>query len=118
MLYAMRFAPDSEAAAWLEQLDGEHEDFDWDEGNRNKNQIKHEVSTEAIESILNNAIVFVGRIVEPEHTEPRWILLGEDSDERRLTLAFTRRGNRLRPISCRPMKRKERKFYEQALKED
>jgi uncharacterized DUF497 family protein len=30
-------------------------------------------------------------------------------------LVFTRRGDRLRPISCRPMRRTERQVYEEAI---
>ena len=38
--------------------------------------------------------------------------------ERLLALIFTRRGEQLRPISCRPMRRNERTLYEEACKED
>ena len=48
------------------------------------------------------------------HDEARWLLLGETDAERRLALIFTRRGNQLRPISCRPMRRNERRLYDDA----
>lgn len=33
---------------------------------------------------------------------------------RRLALIFTRRDDQLRPITCRPMRRSERRFYDEA----
>ena len=110
----MRFADDTEAAAWLDALPGILEDFDWDAGNRTKSR-KHGVEAAEIEALLGQAVVLAGRIVEPEHDEPRWLLLGRDRKGRRLALVFTRRGDRLRPISCRPMRRAERQVYEEAI---
>jgi uncharacterized DUF497 family protein len=94
----MRLADDPEAARWLEDLAGGPEDFEWDPGNRDKNR-KHGVEAGDIESILAGPILFAGRIVEPAHPEPRWLVLGQDRGGRRLALIFTRRGNRLRPVA-------------------
>ena len=62
--------------------------------------------------------VIVSATLPPEtdgaEAEPRWLLLGETDAGRQLTLIFTRRGNRIRPISCRPMRRNERRLYEEA----
>ena len=112
----MKLAPDLEAASWLDALAGEQEDFDWDAGNQAKNR-KHRVEPEDIEAMFCRPrfIVFGGRIVEPAHDEPRWLVLGQDDKQRRLALVLTRRGDRLRPISCRPMRRKERAVYEEAI---
>ena len=113
----MRLADDPEAARWLEDLAGVPEDFDWDKGNRDKNR-KHGVEAAAVESLLAGPILFAGRIVEPAHSEPRWLLLGRDRNGRRLALIFTRRGDRLRPVSARPMRRKEREAYEEAIDDE
>lgn len=110
----MRFADDPEAAAWLDTLEGMSEDFDWDTGNRTKSR-KHGVETADVEALLGHAAVLAGRIVEPHHDEPRWLLLGQNDKGRQLALIFTRRGDRLRPISCRPMRRRERQVYAQAI---
>jgi uncharacterized DUF497 family protein len=112
----MKLAPDLEAASWLDALAGKLEDFDWDAGNQAKNR-KHRVYPENIEATFRRPrfIVFGGRIVEPAHDEPRWLVLGQDDKRRRLALVLTRRGDRLRPISCRPMRRKERATYEEAI---
>src|SRR5271169_2266428 len=112
----MKLAPDREVASWLDALAGEPEDFDWDAGNRAKNR-KHRVEPENIEAMFRRPrfIVFGGHIVEPAHDEPRWLVLGKDEKRRRLALVLTRRGDRLRPISCRPMRLRERAVYEEAI---
>ncbi len=68
--------------------------------------------------MLARTMVFAGRIVQAEHAEPRWLVLGEDSRGRRLALIFTRRSEQLRPISCRPMRTKERRLYEEAIAQE
>ncbi len=108
----MRLADDEAARAWLEEGPG----LDWDAGNLTKNR-KHGVRPEDIEAVVAVLPVFVGRIVEPTHDEPRWLLLGQDARGVRLALVFTRRGDRLRPISCRRMRRNERRLYEEACQE-
>ena len=112
----MRLVDDSEAAMWLNGLAGEPDDVEWDEGNRTKHH-KHNVATGDVEAMFQHPILFGGRIIEPAHEETRWLALGQDDRGRRLTLIFTRRGDRVRPISCRPMRRKERKLYEEAVTE-
>lgn len=101
-------------ASWLDQLRGEAQDFDWDAGNRRKLE-KHQVDEDDVVSMFRSPIVFAGRIIEPAHDEPRWLVLGTSEEGRRLTLVLTRRGDRLRPVSCRPMRRTERKVYEEAI---
>lgn len=101
-------------AAWLVQFRGRHGAFDWDAGNQTKGQ-KHKVEEADIEALFQRPIVFIGRIVEPIHPEARRLLLGQDSQERFLALLFTCRAQRLRPISCRPMRRNERRMYDQAI---
>lgn len=112
----MRLAEDPAAAAWLERLGGRPGDFDWDAGNRTKNR-KHSVEEVDVEGMFQQRTVFLGRIVEPLHDEARWPLLGQDLRSRRLALVFTRRGDRLRPVSCRPMRMNERRLYEEACRE-
>jgi hypothetical protein len=110
----MRLAGDAEAAGWLGGLAGTSEEFDWDAGNRTKSR-KHGVDRAEVEQLLRHPFVFEGRIVEPEHDESRWLVLGRTDADRPLALVFTRRGNRLRPISCRPMRKKEKQRYEEAI---
>ncbi|MBM4258681.1 MAG: BrnT family toxin [Deltaproteobacteria bacterium] len=113
----MKLVDDPETAEWLGQFTGRAEDFDWDKGNQTKNR-KHGVEHADIEALFRFSLVFIGRILEPTHPELRWLALEQDAESRRLALVFTRRGDKLRPISCRPMRRQERRIYEDALKED
>lgn len=66
------------------------------------------------ESLFRRTVFLAGRIVEPAHDEPRWLLLGETDAGRPLALIFTRRGKKLRPITCRAMRRTERRQYDEA----
>jgi len=93
----MRLVEDPAAASWLDQLGGEAQDFEWDVGNRPKLE-KHQVDQDDVVSMFRSPIVFAGRIIEPAHDEPRW-------------------SERLRPVSCRPMRRNERKVHEEATRE-
>jgi len=102
----MKLVFDPEALEWLGVLQGRSSDFEWDAGNRDKNR-KHDVGVHDIESM---------GIVEPHHDESRWLILGQNARGRKLALVFTRRGDRIRPISCRPMRRKEWWLYEQAAR--
>ena|SRR3989442_11202999 len=111
----MRLVENPHAASWLDTLEGEARDFEWDTRNRTKLK-KHEVEEEDVESMFRSPIIFAGRIIEPAHDEPRWLVLGKSVRGRKLALILTRRGERLRPISCRAMRRDERKVYEEAIR--
>jgi len=110
----MRLVADLETEHWLAGFPARPDDFDWDEANRTKN-LKHGVVPEDVEALFDALLLFAGRIVEPAHDEPRWLLLGQDAGGRRLALIFPRRGRKLRPISCRAMRIKERKLYDQSV---
>jgi len=110
----MKIIPDDIIGHWIKEFFPSHGNFDWNNGNRFKN-IKHGVTWEDVESIFYNDFVFEGRITEPEHSEKRYILLGKDSKKRTLTLIFTIRNHRLRPISCRPMRKEECERYEEKI---
>jgi uncharacterized DUF497 family protein len=113
----MQLVEDPDTAYWLDGLEGEAQNFEWDAGNRTKLQ-KHGVKQEDVESMFQSPIVFAGRVVEPAHDEPRWLVLGRNVRSRKLALLFTRRGERVRPISCRAMRRNEREVYEEAIREE
>jgi uncharacterized DUF497 family protein len=87
---------------------------EWDAGNRTKSQLKHGFSEVDVESIFREVVVLAGRIVKPAHDEPRHLLLGVTSDGRNAALVFTRRGEYLRPISCRAMRKDERELYDES----
>jgi uncharacterized DUF497 family protein len=106
----VRLAADPEVAAWLRA----RPEVEWDAGNSTKSQTKHGFSTADVESILEAPVLFAGRIVEPEHEEARYLLLGVAAGGRRAALIFARRGERLRPISCRAMRKNEKEAYDAA----
>lgn len=100
-------------AQWLAGRVWAHEDFQWDTGNSAKSALKHMVSMETVEALFAHAFLFEGLIVEPEHEEARWLLLGKaGKGGRGFALIFTRRGSLIRPISCRAMRNNERSMYE------
>ena len=92
------------------------EGFDWDAGNKEKNWRRHKVAwTEAEEAFLNEPMVL---LPDPKHSqiEKRIALLGRTLADRRLSIIFTIRNNRIRVISARDMSGKERKAYDEAIK--
>ena len=112
----MKLIADAVAASWLEEFIPDSDNFDWDAGNVHKN-LKHGLSANDIESIFwEYEYLFVGKIVVPAHEEWRGLILGETASEQCVALIFTRRGEQLRPISCRAMRTNERRFYEEEKK--
>jgi uncharacterized DUF497 family protein len=107
----VRFSPDLTAGLWLRDFVPDPENFNWDDGNRHKS-LKHGLSCKEVESLfLQEHYIFAGRIIEPTHEEWRGLILGQSESGRAIALIFTRRGEMLRPISCRPMREGERRFY-------
>lgn len=90
--------------------------FDWDQGNREKNWIRHGVTMEECEEAFANT----PRVVtdDPGHsaTEMRYSMLGKTNAARAIHIIFTVRGDFIRVISARDQSRKERSRYEQAEK--
>ena len=89
--------------------------FEWDPGNWRKSELKHGVAVaEAEEILLNDSVCQV----DTRHSggEQRDVALGVTREGRRLFVAFTIRGSRVRIISARPMSRRERMAHEEAQK--
>jgi uncharacterized DUF497 family protein len=106
----MKLVADPDVAAWL----GSRPAMEWDAGNSTKSQTKHRFTTADVESLLDAPLLFAGRILEPAHAEARYLLLGVTAGGRHAALIFARRGAKLRPISCRAMRRKEKEAYDGA----
>jgi len=85
--------------------------FQWDEGNIDKNLLKHNVENWESEQIFFNEPLII--LDDPQHstTEQRWAAFGKTDTNRHLVVVFTRRGSLLRIISARNMNKKERMFY-------
>ena len=87
--------------------------FQWDQGNSNKNLLKHHVEDWECEQVFFNEPLLV--LDDPKHSlvEKRWAAFGRTDGGRPLVVIFTRRGKLLRVISAREMNRKEILFYEE-----
>ena len=87
--------------------------FQWDQGNSNKNLLKHHVEDWECEQVFFNEPLLV--LDDPKHSlvEKRWAAFGRTDGGRLLVVIFTKRGKLLRVISAREMNRKEITFYEE-----
>lgn len=91
--------------------------FDWDDGNRLKNEEKHQVSIGECEQLFFNEPLVILDSHAHSQPEARYAALGRTDEDRALTVIFTIRGTLLRVISARYMSRKERKFYHEHREE-
>jgi len=87
--------------------------FQWDQGNSNKNLLKHNVEDWECEQVFFNEPLLV--LDDPKHSlvERRWAAFGRTDGGRLLVVIFTKRDKLLRVISAREMNRKEILFYEE-----
>jgi len=90
--------------------------FDWDEGNKNKNSQKHGISNTECEQIFFNEPLVILDDAKHSQKERRYAAFGFTDENRKLTIIFTMRFNRIRIISARLMSKKERAFYGEFVK--
>ena len=90
------------------------EAFDWDDGNRTKNWLSHQVSTSECEEVFFNLPLLLAEDVKHSEQETRFYVLGQTNTERTLFISFTMRTHNVRVISARDMSRKERRTYAKA----
>lgn len=92
-------------------------DFEWDQSNSHKSAKKHDVSIEEVESLFELKLgVPIGRQISPPVHEERLCIVGPTQEGRMISVVFTLREGRVRPISSRPASRKERRDYEKVRK--
>ena len=91
------------------------EEFEWDSGNERKNE-KHGVTQQQAEQVFLHRPLLLLEDHQHSKAEPRFHALGNSGDGRLLHISFTIRGagTRIRVISARPMRWKERVVYEKA----
>ncbi len=87
------------------------EGFEWDDGNINKNWLKHKVSPAECEQIFFNRPLVIQDDIKHSEAEKRFYALGRTDSKRTLFIAFTVGNKRIRVISARDMSRKEREVY-------
>ena len=94
--------------------------FEWDEGNSTKSWVKHKVSTNEQERAFFTKKKILIEDKKHSQFERRFLMYSETSEGRKLIIAFTIRTTekqqKIRPISARPMNRKEARLYEETLK--
>lgn len=97
---------------WFKRLEG----FSWDEANREKNWLKHRVTFRECEEAFGDLEKKL--FSDPRHSkvEHRYLLFGKTQAKKYLIIAFTIRKSLVRVISARPMSRKEKAIYEEAVK--
>ncbi len=86
--------------------------FDWDDGNIFKNEKKHQLKWQLIEEVFFNEPLLILEDSKHSNSECRCFALGKTDDEMMLFIVFTKRINKIRIISARPMNKKERIAYE------
>ena len=89
-------------------------EFDWDQWNIQKNEIKHGVSKLESESVFyDRYYIIFNDIKHSTKKEKRWVSFGTSILNRVLMVAFTIRNKKVRIISARVASKKERKIYEE-----
>ncbi|EFI35849.1 protein of unknown function DUF497 [Desulfonatronospira thiodismutans ASO3-1] len=91
----------------LEKVTG----FDWDEGNFDKNLIKHDVQNWECEQVFFNKPLIILDDHRHSLVEKRLAAFGKTDGGRLLTMIFTIRKSLIRVISARDMNKKERIYY-------
>lgn len=91
-------------------------EFDWDEGNIEKNWEKHRVTSKEYESVFFSTPLLINFDRDHSQREKRFQALGQTSKNRKLFISFTIRRAKVRVISARPMSKKERRIYEKNKK--
>jgi uncharacterized DUF497 family protein len=91
--------------------------FQWDEGNAEKNWLKHKVSRAECEEAFFNEPLLVASDLKHSGAEPRFYALGQTDEGRSLFIVFTLREKLIRVISAREMRRREKKEYDRVQSE-
>ena len=91
----------------LDQVEG----FEWNKGNLTKNWDKHQVSTTECEEVFFNLPLTFGDDSKHSQQEIRYYALGKTNAQRKLYIVFTIRQKKIRIISARDMKDKEKAIY-------
>jgi len=87
-------------------------EFDWDEGNIDKNWMKHKVTNKETEESFADENKKIYKDLFHSGKEERLILLGKTQKKRLLYTVFTYRGKKIRIISSRDINKKEVSLYE------
>lgn len=91
-------------------------DFEWDDRKAEYNLQKHGVSFPEASTVFYDPLSIT--FDDPDHSdeEERFIIIGVSKQGRLLMVAHTDRGDRIRLISARILRSKERRLYESGNK--
>jgi uncharacterized DUF497 family protein len=87
--------------------------FEWDEVKARENIRKHKVAFDEGKTIFNDPFLLTFPDVDSSETEERYVNIGLSVRDRVLVLIHTERQGRIRIISCRKAKARERRHYEE-----
>ncbi|KAF0120056.1 MAG: hypothetical protein FD151_1786 [bacterium] len=87
--------------------------FEWDEAKARENLKKHKVNFDEGKTIFNDPFLLTFPDVESSESEERYINIGLSAKNRVLVLIHTERRGKIRIISCRKAKARERRYYEE-----
>lgn len=99
-------------------MGSEATEFEWDDGNADKNWLRHRVSQAECEQIFFNQALITAEDDLHSYDEFRHFALGQTDAGRLLFVVYTLREERIRVISARDMIPRERKEYERAREEE
>lgn len=86
--------------------------FQWDDGNAQKNWLKHRVHQTECEEVFFHEPLIVGGDESHSQKQRRYYALGRTAQGRKLTIIFTIRKDLIRVISARDMTKTETQNYE------
>jgi hypothetical protein len=86
--------------------------FEWDEGNNEKNWVKHHIRNEEAEESFFDEKKKIAKDIFHSGKEQRWILLGKTKKGTILFIVYTMRQQIVRIISARKTNKKEAMLYE------
>lgn len=87
-------------------------EFIWDNGNNDKNYIKHGVTNTECEEIFFDQDKKIHQDATHSQKEFRFLLIGKTKNKRSLFVVFIVRKNKIRVISARDLNKREYKLYE------
>lgn len=88
--------------------------YEWDDTKDEVNQRKHKIPFELAKSVFSDPYAIAELDISHSQIETRLKLVGKCSDNRILTVIFTKRGSTIRIISAQE-RRRERKVYESQI---
>jgi len=94
------------------------EGFDWNQGNINKNWVRHGVTDSECEQVFFNQPLIILPDLKHSIQEERFYALGRTDSDRTMFVVFSLRKKLVRVISARDMNRKEKKEYKKYEKEN